>query len=439
MKRRSFLSAAGAASPVIGLGCGKTGLDEKATSQIVSHISNLAGMSIPELREQYRSDLYDEFLPFAEKYLIDPEYGGFMTGVDRDGTRLDTGKGTWDQGRGIWIFSFLYNNIDPNPGWLDAACKAAEFILKTRPKGDTLWHRQFTREGEPVGEPDTVIYSDIFVAYGLQEYSKAAGGEYWNIAKELLAKCVDIYDNRPGYASLKPTDTSPGVDRPRIFSHWFQLGRLALHMLEKKSDPVVETVSDRCIDAIMKAHFNPGFRLLTEHVNHDMSPIEGDYGQEIVNHAQEVLWLVMNEAVRRKDRQLFDTAAERFKRHVEVLWDDVYGGLFTLKHADNNVWNTAKPLWLQVEVLFGTMTLIELTGDLWAKEWFGRMYSYVRDRFFLKRHGLPMWIDSGDRKVTFVPHYNRVGNFHHPRHLMLNLLALDRIVKRGGKTSGIFG
>ena len=435
MKRRSFLNAAGTASAAsaIGLGCGKT----ETQLELVIRTDKLAGMTIPELREQYRSDLYDEFLPFAERFVIDNEYGGFMTGVDRDGTRLDTGKGTWDQGRGIWIFSFLYNNIDHDPKWLEAARKAAEFILKTRPKGDTLWHRQFTREGAPVGEPDSVIYSDLFVANGLQEYSKAAGGEYWDIAREILLKCVDIYDNRPGYASLKPTDTSPGVDRPRIFSHWFQMGRLALQMLEKKSDPSVETVMDRCIDAIMKAHFNLGFRLNTEYVNHDMSPIEGDYGQEITNHAQEVLWLIMNEAVRRKDRWFFETAAERFKRHVEVLWDDVYGGLFTLKHADNNIWSTGKPLWLQVEVLFGTMSLIELTGDPWAKEWFARMYSYVRDKFYLKQRGLPMWIDGGDRKVTFDPHTRRVGIFQQPRHLMLNLLALDRIIKNGGKLSYI--
>jgi len=36
-------------------------------------------------------------------------------------------------------------------------------------------------------------------------------------------------------------------------------------------------------------------------------------------------------------------------------------------------------------------------------------------------------------------HFTRVGNFHHPRHLMLNLLTLDRMIERGGKVSGLFG
>jgi hypothetical protein len=34
---------------------------------------------------------------------------------------------------------------------------------------------------------------------------------------------------------------------------------------------------------------------------------------------------------------------------------------------------------------------------------------------------------------------NRAEHYHHPRHLMLNLLSLKRMIKRDGKTSGLFG
>ena len=401
-------------------------------------IGNLAGYTLEELREIYRKDLFDEFLPFVENYVIDHEYGGFICNVDREGARLKTDKSTWNEGRGTWVFSFLYNNIDPDPKWLSAARKSVDFILKTRPAGDTLWYKEFTREGKPIGDPDTVVYSDLFVANGLQEFSQAAGNEYWDMAKEIMLKCIDIYDNRPGYASLKQSDSTPGVSRPRIFSHWFQIGRLAIQMLEKRPDQEVQAVVDRCIDAVMNSHFNPEFRLITEYVNHDLLHIDNDYGKDITTHAQEMLWLVMQEAVRTGDRQLFETAVERFKRHVEVLWDDVYGGLMTLKHVDDNRWNTNKPLWLQVEVLFGTMTLMELTGNQWAKEWFSKMYTWFRDKFYLKKHGLPLWMFYGDRKLTFRPRATRVGIFQQPRHLMLNILALDRIIANGGKAAGVF-
>jgi len=40
---------------------------------------------------------------------------------------------------------------------------------------------------------------------------------------------------------------------------------------------------------------------------------------------------------------------------------------------------------------------------------------------------------------SFEPHTGRAENFHHPRHLMLNLLSIERMIERNGKVSGVFG
>ena len=78
----------------------------------------------------------------------------------------------------------------------------------------------YTREGEPLGGPDTVFYGDMFVANGFQEYSKASGEEqYWDMAKEIMLKCRDIYDNRPGYTNLSATKEAPAVKSPRQIGH----------------------------------------------------------------------------------------------------------------------------------------------------------------------------------------------------------------------------
>ena len=45
----------------------------------------LAGHSIAELRDQYRRDLFDDYLPFVDRYAFDHERGGFMCEVDLDG------------------------------------------------------------------------------------------------------------------------------------------------------------------------------------------------------------------------------------------------------------------------------------------------------------------------------------------------------------------
>jgi mannose/cellobiose epimerase-like protein (N-acyl-D-glucosamine 2-epimerase family) len=138
--------------------------------------------------------------------------------------------------------------------------------------------------------------------------------------------------------------------------------------------------------------------------------------------------MVMFEAARRKDEALLDRAAAMFKRHVEVAWDDVYGGFFrALDHIDDYRWKTDKVLWLQEEVLIGTLFLIERRNDAWAREWFAKTYGYVREKYPLKPHGHALWIVGADRKVTYEEKASRVENFHHPRHLMLNLLALERM------------
>jgi mannose/cellobiose epimerase-like protein (N-acyl-D-glucosamine 2-epimerase family) len=114
-----------------------------------------------------------------------------------------------------------------------------------------------------------------------------------------------------------------------------------------------------------------------------------------------------------------------------VTWDDVYGGLFLDLDVATHRFDLRKFLWVQGEALIGTLIVWEQTGARWAAEWFGRIHRYVLARFPLARHGYPLWTLHGDRQVTFEPHTHRVEHFHHPRHLMLNLLALDRMIAAG--------
>jgi hypothetical protein len=85
------------------------------------------------------------------------------------------------------------------------------------------------------------------------------------------------------------------------------------------------------------------------------------------------------------------------------------------------------------------MMIIEHTGDDWAYDLFTEIHGYVEEKFLLKQYGYPLWILGSDRKVTFDKNSTRIGNFHQPRHLLLNLTALDRIIKRKGRVSGVFG
>ncbi len=365
-----------------------------------------------------------------DKYVIDHELGGFMCAVDRDGTQINSGKRGWYEGRGIWTYSFLYNNVARERKYLDVASKSVNFVLKYKPEGDRIWPENYARDGANDGKPDERLYGDLFIALGLQEYAKAVKDErYWNIAKETILKDVRIFD-RPDYAGKGE----------RVQGVWMCLINTIGAALEFKPDAELKKIQDRAIDAVFTRHFVPDFRLNCETLNHDFSMPAESANTAMFGHSIETFWMIMFEAVRRGDKRMFDTAAERFRRHVEVAWDDVYGGLYEESpNVDENTVTLRKVLWLQGEALVGSLFIYEHTGAPWAKEMYERLWTYVTDKFPLKKYGHPLWLEWGDRKATYTEHTARCEHFHHPRHLMLNLLALDRMIKRGGKPSGIFG
>ena len=441
MKRRKFLigSAATASGMLMGInGCGTKEGKSVLKDSSVANIDSLAGNTLKQLLEHHRYYLFDDFLPFMDKYVVDHKFGGFMCNTDRDGTNITQKKTAWYEGRGIWVYSFLYNKIKKDPKYLEIAGKSVEYILKNEPTGERLWPDSFSREGKPDNEASDVIYGDLFIATGLSEYSKATGEDkYWDKAKEILLKCFKIY-NKSDYGFIQDIEPPENHNKgPRVLGHWMILIRLVTQMLENRSDPELEKIADKCIDAIMNYHYNPEYCLHNEIMNHDLSRPEGPFSQYVcTGHAIETMWMLLDVAVRRKDKELFDLATERFRRHVEVAWDDVYGGVFhDLYNVNKNIWKTEKSLWAQEEVLVGAMMLIEHTGAQWAIDLYNKVWDYVIDKFPLKQYGYPIWILYADRKITFEKHYDRVGHFHHPRHLMLNILSLERILESGGEVN----
>jgi N-acylglucosamine 2-epimerase len=66
----------------------------------------------------------------------------------------------------------------------------------------------------------------------------------------------------------------------------------------------------------------------------------------------------------------------------------------------------------------------------------------VEATYPLTKRGSPVWMYAGNRRVEFddfVKRPKRIEHYHHPRHLMLNLLSLERLIARGAKPPGTSG
>ena len=81
-----------------------------------------------KLSLQYRNELLDNAIPFWLNHSQDLTNGGYFTCLDRQGNTYDTDKFIWLQGRQVWMFSMLYNNVEKRQEWLDCAVQGGEFL-----------------------------------------------------------------------------------------------------------------------------------------------------------------------------------------------------------------------------------------------------------------------------------------------------------------------
>ena len=395
-------------------------------------------LNIELLQRKYNQALFDRFMPNMDKYVIDHELGGFMCSVNIvTGELVSTNKKTWFEGRGIWVYSFLYNHFEKNPHYLEVARKSKDFILKLLPVDDRFYFADYSKEGKPLAEAEGDIYGNLFVAEGLAEYSKASGEkQYFDLAKEIVLKALERYDRPDFHYSYHAKSLERG---PRILGHWMIFLSLATQMIRQMPDVELEALAERCVKAIMKYHLNAEYGLLNEALDHKLKPLSDIVANQFgdIGHGCETLAFVMNYAVLKKDAKLFKESSEAFKRHVEVAKDKVYGGYFlTMPNVNENLYELRKMQWLPEEILLGTLTLIEHTGDEWALNTFIETETYLREKFMRPEYAFS--IDSGERKLE---HFSpiRAEHYHYPRQLMVSLLAFERMIKNGKKKSGIFG
>ncbi len=440
--RRSFLknnSLAGlgvlASGSVFGSGIEK---EKNVQDSSLINIKKIAGLDIKQLREKYKKELFDNFIPNMDKYAIDHKNGGVMCSLDiRTGKLTNSNKTAWFVGRGMWVYSFLYNNLDKNPHYLEIARKSKDILLKMQPKDDNFWPRTFDSTGISLSGPGD-IYGSLFVAEGLFEYAKASGEkDYRALAKKIIFDCVARYDSPDYTYDISYLPGAPKIEGPRVLGHWMIFLSLSTQMLKHEPDADLEKLANRSVDAIMNYHVNPEYGLTNEVINHDLSIPSNQYGQfSVIGHGLETITFVMFEAARRKDKELFKRAREVFKKHVDVATDALYGGYFhSLQSVDKYEWDTRKSLWNQQEVLNGALFLIEHTGDEWGYRHFNRTHSYIYEKFY--KSGYAFWHSGGDRKMA-DPNVGLLEHYHHARELMLGIMSMDRIIKRGGKISGIF-
>ncbi len=412
-----------------------------------SALNQLTGLSLADLRRRYRGELFGEQLPFWNRCGIDHELGGFQCSLGYDGARVNDDKFVWFQGRGLWVWSFIYNHLERDPAVLEVARKTKGFLLKHFPQPDGSWASMLTRQGQLLA-PERDVYGRYFAVEGLFEYAHAAGdSEAHDLALTMFKQLFREETERPGGHS---------ATRPQGF--WMVNINIATQFLRRESDPAVSEIADRSIEAVIDKHYNPDIRLNNEQLNPDFSRPPGEQTKSNLGHSIETLWMVMEEARRRGDDQLAGVCAERIHRHLNVGWDWIHGGLALWINVDQGgyewpveqvpgtdvefrsvgEYNYTKTLWSLDEVLIATLLVLERSGEAWAADYFTRAQQLIDEKFSMKhKHGEPTYVLFADRRIIPPERSVRQDNYHRLRALALNLLTLDRMKAGHNSETGL--
>jgi N-acylglucosamine 2-epimerase len=208
-------------------------------------------------------------------------------------------------------------------------------------------------------------------------------------------------------------------------------------LLSVHQDPQLERLQKQHVSFIMNRFWNAEYGITNEYLQHDYSRIPGVEGYMFVGHSIETLWMILHEALRIKDRALFDAAKSRVRRLLEMSWDYVFEGcgdgdyfvFDTPKHHEGPDYNV-KTMWAHCELLVDCLTILEYTGELWAKEWYDRVRAFALKTMPVAAHGV--WRQAVDRRGKDIKRAatstKRKDNYHQVRMLMLNLLSLERVI-----------
>ena len=336
-----------------------------------------------ELREIYRRELFDSVIPFWLNHSLDQVNGGQFNSLARDGSVFDTDKSMWLQGRALWMFAKLYNEVERRHKWLDAARHIYDFIMRFGFDSDGRMFFAVTADGRRLRKR-RYLFTETFAIIGLAEYSRASGNA------SALQRAIDTYRlvvdhlRNPGKLEAK---IFPGTRRTKAHNvSMIMLATTQELRLGAPSDPLYEQVVDDALDQILNHFLDERAEAVYEVLGADNQRLDTDDGRRITpGHALESAAFVMHEAMAREDESLISPALRMIDYSMKRGWDQEYGGLLYFVDSEGKPptrleWDM-KLWWPHAEALYALLLAYHLSRDAKYARWFEEMHEYSFARF----------------------------------------------------------
>lgn len=386
-------------------------------------------LNFSSLLTHYRAELLDRVIPFWLKYGIDWQNGGICTCITDDGRIVSDNKYMWSQLRAIWTFSALYNKIERRQEWLDIARHIYNFVKRCGRDENGNWVFLVDKHGNHL-QGATSIYADGFAIYGLTEFARASGdSEALHIARETYEN-VQRRLAQPGSYGTAPLPIPAGAKAhgiSMIFSLVFtELG-------DALNDATIYRAGLIHVNQVMNVFLRPERQRLYEFVRLDDTLLDEPPGR-VVNpgHAIESMWFMIHIFQPLGDTARVRQAIDAIRWHIELGWDDEYGGIFLARDAEGSFWADKwemKIWWPHTEALYALLLAYSISREQWCLDWFQRVHEYAFAHFPVPQYG--EWTQNLDRrgnKVNATVALPVKDPFHLARALIYCVKVLEQLI-----------
>ena len=409
-------------------------------------------------KEEMKSHLTGELLPFWTQRCWDQDRGGYLTQFDTNGDDAGTDeKSLLAHMRTIFALSLAHKHgFDPDSTCLKLAGKGVHFALEhywDSVHGGFYW--LFNRENKVLIDKK-IIYGHSFAIYALSTYTSVSGDP---VGLEYAEKCfnlIQIYAAETsfgGYLEMFERDWtlcgpgSGGGDRKTLDVH--------MHMMEactalfscsgkevhkRKLNEVINLLTHRFMHPVYGTGIPQFYKDWSEapQIKFDIiwgwDRFTGETQEKAHNdntsygHNVEFFWLLL-EALKilERDPHDYDELFGKILNHaLSTGVDREYGGVFVEgSHDGMKVYNDAKEFWQQAEFLTGMLDAFLLYKDEAYLDVYENIHKFVMKHGIkhevgewwplLTREGVPIW--------THMSHSWKV-NYHSIRGAVL---AVDRL------------
>ena len=373
--------------------------------------------------------LMDDFVSFWTEHSVDTEYGGYLCGFDRDGELFHEDKSVWQQGRGLWMFSKLYNEFGGKREWLEAAKSGYAFINAHcfAPSGHMYF--RVTRDGRPLVER-RYYFSEAFAIMGFAEYYKATGDP------AVKDRAVWLYQRFLHYYQT-PGCFPPKVDPDTRVTKGHSIRMIVLNvsqaMREIDDDPLYEQMIEQCIHTLTTEFIKPEHKAMLETVGENGEFLDTPEGRFLnPGHCMETAWFLMKEAVLKGNADLMKLAIQVTDWSLERGRDHEQGGIFYFVDLHNKPvlsleWDM-KLFWVHCEAMIALVYAYGYTGDEGYLQQFESIFQYCEDHF--RDPGHPEWLGHLHRDgtpISYIKGSDWKGPFHNVRAFMVLSQLFERL------------